>query len=442
MSEDLSAGTGDEGLRPGAVLDVDIEKGVYRGLGLARVAGRVVFVRRGLAGDRLRVRIESLSPGYARAELLEVLRAGPARRGSPCPFFAACGGCAYQELAADAQLALKQAVLVESLARAGVAWEGAIRAHASPEQGWRTRASFHLQTRGRELALGLRAEGTHRVVDLPHCLQLSAELNQAFRAVARAFAESPAQARLVRDVDIAESLDGSRRVACLEGELDARSAAKLTSLAESVPQLAGLGAQVGAGRSRRFLSLRGEPYLEATVLGVRLRSHVLSFFQANRFLVETLARTVCELVPAGGRVLDLYAGVGLFALPLARSADEVLAVEQGHWASRAAEANAQAAGAGNLRVWRAEVLEALAACRVEPDERIVLDPPRTGAGVEVVRAIAARRPVRVVYVSCDPPTLARDLKQFEAAGYRPDHIELFDLFPDTMHLETVVALRL
>jgi 23S rRNA (uracil1939-C5)-methyltransferase len=168
---------------------------------------------------------------------------------------------------------------------------------------------------------------------------------------------------------------------------------------------------------------------------------VRSFFQANRFLVEPLTRAVCGQVPPGGHVIDLYAGVGLFALPLARSADEVLAVEGNPWAARDAEANAEAAGLANLRVWRADVLEALSASPAEPAERIVLDPPRTGAGAEVVQAIVSRAPERVVYVSCDPPTLGRDLKLFQAAGYRPGHVELFDLFPDTLHLETVVALR-
>ena len=265
-------------------------------------------------------------------------------------------------------------------------------------------------------------------------------MNQAFRAFARAFADQPTLARRVRDVDIVEALDGSARVACLEGELDVRSATALGSLAERVPALTGLGARVGTGRGRRFLSLRGEPFVESSVLGLRLRSHVCSFFQANRFLVEPLARTVCELVPPGGRVLDLYAGVGLFALPLARNAEQVLAIETNPFAARDAEANAQAAGASNLRVFRLDALAALAAHPAEPGERIVLDPPRTGAGAEVVQAIASRGPERVVYVSCDPPTLGRDLKHFHAAGYRPDRVELFDMFPDTLHLETVVAL--
>jgi len=167
---------------------------------------------------------------------------------------------------------------------------------------------------------------------------------------------------------------------------------------------------------------------------------VRSFFQANRFLVDELAETVVDLVPPGGRVLDLYAGVGLFALPLARRADDVLAVEGNPFAADDAEANAREAGLPNVRVRRSDVLSALAACPAEPGERIVLDPPRTGAGRDVVSAIASRDPAVVVYVSCDPPTLGRDLKLFAAAGYRPERIEMFDLFPDTFHLEALARL--
>jgi len=430
----------DETLRVGEILEVEIEKSVYRGLGLARRAGRVVFVRRGLPGERLRVRVESASPGYVRAVTLDVLQAGRARRASPCAFFEACGGCAYQGLEYPAQLALKQGVLLESLARAGVPWTGPLPLHASPEEGWRMRAAFHVQTRGGAVCLGLREEGAHRVVDLPRCLQLSTAMNDAFRALARAFAEGPALARRVRDVELVESLDGSRLVAALDGELAAAEATTLVALADRVPQLTGWGAQLGRAADRRFLSLRGEPYVESSVGGVRLRSHVRSFFQANRFLLEALCETVVGLVPRGGRVLDLYAGVGLFALPLAQRADEVLAIEANPFAADDAEANAREAALSSVRVRRGDVLQALASCRAEPGERIVLDPPRTGAGPEVVEAIARREPAAVVYISCDPPTLGRDLKLFAAAGYQAERIELFDLFPDTFHLEAVVRL--
>jgi 23S rRNA (uracil1939-C5)-methyltransferase len=428
------------GLRVGDVLEVDVEKGVYRGLGLARHQGRVLFVRRGLPGDRLRVRVDSLSAGYARASTLSLLRPGRGRREPPCPHFERCGGCAYQSLAYDDQLALKEQLLRETLARARVPWEGPIRVHASPERGWRTRASFHVQSGPGGVALGLREEGTHRVVDLPYCLQLSAAMNDAYRAFARAFADRPDLARRVRDVDLLESLDGSQRVAVLDGDLDVAQAASLGAVSDRVPHLTGFGALLGRAGRRRFLPLRGEPYVESSVLGLKLRCHARSFFQANRFLVEDLARTVVELAGPGGRVMDLYAGVGLFALPLARNADEVAAVEHNTFAAADAEANALAAGLGNLRVRRTDVLEGLSDWRAEPGERIVLDPPRTGAGAEVVREVAARGPAAVVYVACDAATLARDLQLFGASGYRPAVVHLLDLFPDTLHFETIVRL--
>jgi 23S rRNA (uracil1939-C5)-methyltransferase len=427
-------------LRVGDVLEVEVEKGVYRGLGLARHEGRVLFVRRGLAGDRLRVRIDSLSAGYARASVLALVRPGPGRRESPCAYFEHCGGCAYQPLEYDGQLALKEQLLREALARARVPWDGPVRTHGSAERAWRTRASFHVHSGPRGVALGLREEGTHRVVDLPHCLQLSSEMNDAYRAFARVFADRPDLARRIRDVDLLESVEGSQRIAVLDGDLDVTEAASLSSLADRVPQLTGLGALLGRAGRRRFLALRGEPYVESRVLGLKLRCHARSFFQANRFLVEDLARTVVELVGPGGRVADLYAGVGLFALPLARNVDEVAAVEHSAFAAADAEANAEAAGLRNLRVRKADVVDGLASWRAEAGERIVLDPPRTGAGAEIVRAVAARGPAAVVYVACDPATLARDLQIFETFGYRPTQMHVLDLFPDTLHLETIVRL--
>lgn len=427
-------------LAVGDVLEIEVEKAVYRGLGLARYEGRVVFVRRGLPGDRLRVRVESLNTGYARAGALALMKPGPGRRDSPCAFFERCGGCAYQSLAYSEQLELKAGLLREALGRAGVPWSGPVRTHPSPERGWRTRASFHLHAGPGGVALGLREEGTHRVVDLPHCLQLSERMNDAYRAFASAFADRQDLARRVRDVDLLESLDGSGLVAVLDGELEVREATALASFMDRVPQLTGLGALLGRGGRRRFLPLRGEPYVESGVLDLKLRCHARSFFQANRFLVEDLARTVVELVGPGGRVADLYAGVGLFAVPVARNAADVAAVEHGHFAAADAEANAAAAGLGNLRVRRTDVMEGLTSWPAEPGERIVLDPPRTGAGAEIVRAVAERRPAAVVYVACDPATLARDLKLFDGAGYRPAAVHVFDLFPDTLHLETVVHL--
>jgi 23S rRNA (uracil1939-C5)-methyltransferase len=374
------------------------------------------------------------------ATLEALLEGSRERRPSPCPHAARCGGCAYQELDYAAQLRLKEGVLRESLQRAGAAWEGEIPITPSPEEGWRTRASFHLQIREGSLHLGLHEEGSHRVVDLPYCLQLSAAMNRAARGLRGALEGRPDLAGGVRGIDLAESLDGRELVASLETEMDTQQAVGLLVLAEGAPGLTGLGAVAGRGQARGYVSLRGAPYVHASLLGRELRGHVQSFFQANRFLIEPLVRGVVELIPPGGTVLDLYAGVGLFSLPLAAGAGDVLGMELNTIAVDDALFNGRQAGLTNVRLRKGDVLEGLATSPPRPGERIVLDPPRSGAGAEVVQAIAARRPEVVVYVSCDPPTLGRDLATFAAAGFRPDALRAFDAFPDTFHLETVTRL--
>jgi 23S rRNA (uracil1939-C5)-methyltransferase len=431
---------GGAGLRRHDRVEVVVEKGVYRGLGLARHQGQVVFVPRALPGDRVRARVEAVRSGYVEATLEALLAPSQERRPSPCPHVPRCGGCAYQELDYPAQLRLKEGVLRESLQRAGAVWEGEISITPSPEEGWRTRASFHLQTREGSLHLGLREEGSHRVVDLPYCLQLSAAMNRAARGLRGALERRPDLAGGVRGIDLAESLDGRELVASFETEMDAQQAVGLLVLAEGAPGLTGLGAVAGRGQVRGYVSLRGAPYVHASILGRELRAHVQSFFQANRFLIEPLVRGVMELIPPGGTVLDLYAGVGLFSVPLAAGAGDVLGMELNATAVDDAVFNVRRAGLMNLRLRHGDVLEGLSTCPARPGERIVLDPPRSGAGGEVVEAIAARRPEVVVYVSCDPPTLGRDLATFARAGFRPDALRAFDAFPDTFHLETVARL--
>ena len=428
-------------LRPGDLIELDIEKAVYRGQGLGRHEGQVVFVPRAVPGDRLRVRIEAGTSGYVRGRIEEVLTRASGRRPAPCPLFDHCGGCAYQGYDYAAQLTLKEAVLRETLTRARVDWPGPITVHPSPEVGWRMRASLHVHFGADGLRLGLHEEGTHRVTDLETCLQLSPAMNAAQRALAAGLARRPDWARHVHDIDLAEAPDGAQLVASVETDLAPPAAAALGALADDVPALTGFGVVAGDGRERRFMPLRGEPWIDATVQGIRLRAHVRSFFQGNRFLLDDLVGAVLRLTPAGGSVLDLYAGVGLFALPLATRAERVRGIELDAGAVGDAVRNVERSGLANVRIERADVAGALRGMDAMTDERVILDPPRAGAGPEVARAIAQRRPLSVVYVSCDPATLARDLKVFAAEGYRPSAIELFDLFPDTFHLETVVALR-
>ena len=332
-----------DGLLPGALVEATIEKGVFRGRGLARLAGRVVFVPRAHPGDRVRARITEVHAGWAEGALVEVLHPSPDRRASPCPYVPRCGGCAYQDYGPEAELRLKQAVMLESLARAGASWDGPVGVHASPEAGWRMRASLHFVSGEAGLRLGLREEGSRRVVDLEACLQLSPGMNRAARALHAGLAARPALAARVHGLELLESPDERALVATLETALGRHEAVALGAMAAGVPGLTGFGVRTRAG-SLEWLA--GTPFVEASVLGQSLRVHASSFFQANRFLLEPLARTVLELVPAGdSRILDLYAGVGLFALPLAaRDGCETVAVEQSRLAAQDARFAARACG--------------------------------------------------------------------------------------------------
>jgi 23S rRNA (uracil1939-C5)-methyltransferase len=428
-------------VRRGELVEARVEKAVYRGLGLLRHEGRVLLVPRAHPGDRVRVRVESVKTGYARGVVEAVLERSPGARPSPCPLFDRCGGCAHQDLAYADQLRIKEAVLRDALDRARVRWSGPVPIVPSPEEGWRTRARLHLQSVQGQWRLGLHREGSHEVLDLEACLQLSPAMNRAQRALLQALADRPQWAAAVSEVDLAESIDGRSLVAALATGWRPEQATALSSLADAVPWLTGLGAWVGPERRRSYLPLRGMPFVEDEVLGLRLRAHVGSFFQVNRFLVGELARAVTEWTPPGGRLLDLYAGVGLFALAAGRQADEVRGLELNPLAVEDARTNARRAGVGHVRIEAGDVAQGLSAWRTSADERVILDPPRTGAGPEVVRLLAQRSPAAVVYVSCDPPTLARDLVAFERAGYRLDALQAFDLFPDTFHVETVARLR-
>jgi len=426
-------------VRLGHVLDLAIEKGVYRGLGLARHEGQVVFVPRGLPGERVRARVEKIGRGFVRAGTEAVLSPAPDRRAAPCPLFERCGGCAYQHLDYAAQLRLKEGVVRESLARAGAGWDGPIEVVSSPETGWRTRARFHLQEVAGEWRLGLHEEGSHRVVDLETCLQVGPGLLGAARALRDGLAAQPSWARRVSEIALAESGDGSACVAALTWDDDPAAGAGLAALAANAPWITGLGLATAA-EDGRYVGLAGSPYVESEAAGHGYRAHALSFFQANRHLLAPLVARVQAWSAGSGPVLDLFAGVGLFALALAEGAPSVVAVEQDGRSIEDAEANRERAGLTNVRFLRTDVAAALAALPAESGERIVLDPPRTGAGADVVRRIAAREPASVVYVSCDPPTLGRDLAVFAATGYAPESVAVLDMFPDTFHVETIVRL--
>jgi 23S rRNA (uracil1939-C5)-methyltransferase len=226
-----------------------------------------------------------------------VLEPSPWRRAAPCPNGPACGGCTYQDILHEEQLRLKQSVLRESLARAGVPFDGPIPVHASAELGWRLRASLHFAIDPGGLRLGFREQGTHRVADHRACQQLSGALNAAASDLRAALARRPGVQRQLRSVDLLEAPDGSALVASVASVLAPREASSLAGTLAQVPAITGIGV---ACRPRRLQWLHGDPHVAASVLGLELRAHVGSFLQSNRFLLEGLAREVRDLVPREG----------------------------------------------------------------------------------------------------------------------------------------------
>ncbi|MEK7409088.1 MAG: class I SAM-dependent RNA methyltransferase [Acidobacteriota bacterium] len=368
--------------------EVLIEKLVYGGRGLGRLEGRVVLVPLVLPGETVRVQVERERRGLLEARLLEVVSPAPARVQPPCPYFGRCGGCQYQHAACEFELEAKREILRETFERVGkLAPPGEIAAVAGPPWEYRNRTGFHIE-RGR---IGYFESGSHRLCPVDRCLICSPKINETLAALRAG--------RLPR----AESVE------VFTNETDVQM---------NVPAAAGALDYAAAGETYR--------------VGPR------SFFQTNRFLLDEMVRCALEGA-AGETALDLYAGVGLFSLPLARRIGSVTAVESGAAAARDLEFNAARAGLP-VEVKHSPVEMFLAALAGTPDF-VLADPPRAGLGPRVAGELLRLGPPRLAIVSCDPATLARDLAPLAAGGYRLERLTLIDLFPRTYHIETVAQLR-
>ena len=399
---------------PGTRLEVHIEKLVHGGLGLARHEGRVILVGYVLPEEIVRVRITGTRAGLLWAEPEEILAPGEGRMAPPCPYFGRCGGCRLQHAQYSLQLEIKRAILLETLRRIGRFTPPVEPAAVSgPAWEYRNRVQFHLAG-GR---IGFFEADSQRLCPIEQCMIASPRINEALAAL-RAMAAGAGWPRWVRNVEV--FTDGEQiQVNVTAGEGRRGPVRELLQmLAEKLPGLAG-----GA--------------LNYTVGEHTYRVGSRSFFQVNRFLIRDLVS--CALENAQGETaVDLYAGVGLFSLPLAQRFARVVAVESS--ASAAADLAHNAAQAGlPVEVQRMDALAYLAGLESSPDF-VLADPPRSGLGPAVVRELVRLGPPRITLVSCDPATLARDLAQLLEAGYRLERLALVDLFPQSHHIEAVAAL--
>lgn len=402
------------GTTPEATHEVAVEKWVYGGRGLARLEGRAVLVPYVLPGETARVRVRRERPGLLEAELVEILTSVPDRVLPPCPYFQRCGGCHYQHAGYPFQVEHKRNVLIEVLRRIGkIPPPEFVGTIAGEPWEYRNRTQFHL--RGREI--GYMEGGSHRLCAVERCAISSPKINEALGAL-RGMLRERRFPGFLRSIELFTN-ESEVQLNVLEWEQPpARSFFEWC--AERIP-----GAAAGS--------------LDYPAGGYVFRVSHGSFFQTNRFLIDRLVE--CALEGAEGETaVDLYAGVGLFSLPLARRFRRVTAVESGGSAFRDLEYNAARAGlpVQAVRTSSEQFLEALSA----PPDFVLADPPRAGLGKTVAGHLLRLRPARITIVSCDPATLARDLGTLVGGGYRLEGLTLVDLFPQTYHIESVARLAL
>jgi 23S rRNA (uracil1939-C5)-methyltransferase len=395
-----------------------VEKLVPGGDGLARHEGKVVFVPGALPGEKVRVRLRESRKDFARAEIEAVLAPSPERIAAPCPVAGRCGGCEWQHIAYPEQLRQKVSMVQDALRRVG----GIIRPDPAIEAGnpwgYRSRARLQAAPGGR---LGFLARGSHEVVPIETCPVAHPALDALIRAgVPGEIAKRDAGGSLMAwghgsTSALAPLASGPRGGRRDEGDPDSESPA-LSTPAQ------GPGSEV----------------LRAGILGKAIEFDLRCFFQSNVGLLEKLIPFALDGL-SGSTAMDLYCGVGLFGAFLADRFDRILAVESNPASLDFARRNIPGTGHRFLE-GRLEDLAAQGRLGEETPDAVVVDPPRAGLDGEVREWLRDARPPKLVYVSCNPVTLARDLKDLAAAGFVLKDLRLFDFYPQTAHIESVARL--
>jgi 23S rRNA (uracil1939-C5)-methyltransferase len=376
---------------------VDIERILPGGVGLAHADGKTLFVSLAAKGDRVRVSIDREQGNLLFASIVEIIQPSPDRIEPPCPYFGRCGGCDFQQMNYAAQLVAKAKMIQDCFHRiAQIDLPEVTVVPSSDEWHYRSRATWQLDPD--EHTIGYYERGSRRVCDVVDCAVLTPELQTTLEQV-RATSDLPPSLK----------------------HLDAVIGEEGVSLA---PAFSGFQTKELSSK------LSDEEYTY----------NADAFFQVNRSILPELMEFTLSHV-TGSSALDLYCGVGLFTLPLARRFKKVIGVEASSVATRFARRNVQLAGLTNVSIQTSALSDWFRTRKKEaPIDFVLLDPPRAGAESIVIKGILNLKPAKVTYVSCDPATLARDLKKLIAGGFELAAISGFDMFPQTHHVETVAYL--
>jgi len=427
-------------------MQLRIEKLVYGGDGLARFSAgesgraKAVFVPFSIDGEEIEGQIVEQKPGFARARIETIRTPSPDRISPCCPYFFECGGCQYQHVDYRRQLAAKSAILVETLKRTASLELPEIAIHASPQWNYRNRTRLKVRA-GARFALGYYRFRSHDLLPAEQCPISSLLINRAMRSL---WEMGPTAGFAPELCELELFANESDRQLLIEAYFKTGGARKLIRntcerLAKTAPEVVGVVAfeqpDPGKPQVSRKLASVGATELDYQTNSVQYRVSAGAFFQVNRFLIDELV-DLATGGASGELALDLYAGVGLFSSVLARSFRQVVAVES----SPISHADLGRNAPPQVKTELATTEQFLGKARGFAPDWIVADPPRAGLGDGVIRGLAKLASPVITYVSCDPATLARDLRALAALGYRVREAHLIDLFPQTFHIESVFHL--
>jgi 23S rRNA (uracil1939-C5)-methyltransferase len=441
-------------------LELRIDSLAYGGNGVARLDGFVVFVRRGLPGDRVLARVTKVKRSHAEALAVEVLEPGPARVEAPCSHYPACGGCRFQDLAYDAQLAAKEAWVADSLRRIGGLPDAPLEPAVPAESPfhYRNKLEYSFTSTPSGPALGFHRAGRwDEVLEIERCW-LTTDLGNAIRRAVVQWARSQSleafsqadQTGYLRHLVVREGRNTGQVLVVLvtaPGEL--RGRAELVGALRAFPEVRSIHWAVNPTPAEvtnlPTTLLAGEEAIEETLLGRRFRIRPNAFLQTNTAMAERLYELAIDVAGLTGTetVYDLYCGIGTIGLCMADRALTVWGVEVSEESVACALENAELNGIANAAFFAGEVADAIEELRPragDPDV-VVVDPPRAGLSGKALRRLARIGAPRIVYVSCNPTTLAGNLKELTGEwGYRLERARPLDMFPHTPHVETVALL--
>ena len=420
-------------------MNLTIEKLVYGGEGLARLPdGKAVFLPFVLPGEEVSATVGQEKSSYARATADQVLKPAATRVEPKCPYFARCGGCHYQHTLYNAQLDIKRNILRETLLRnAKLDWKGEIKTLSAEPWNYRNRTRMKIQG-GTEFAMGYHRMASHDLLPVKSCPISSPLINRAVQML-WTIGEAGGVPAGVNEVEFFADHSDAKLLLELYQTAEAQGISEFAAtLQKKLPEIKGIAIFAerpggsGAPQLKETVSVN---HLQYQVGEKAFRVSAGAFFQTNRYLVQKLAQTVAGDF-FGKIALDLYAGGGLFANSLAKRFEQVFAVES----SPASAADLKVNALKNVVPVSSTTEKFLPRCLNMNPEVVVVDPPRSGLGAKATQLLAALRVKRIVYVACDPATLARDVRTFLDFGYKTEEVFLVDLFPQTFHLESIVRL--